>query len=323
MAPTEMASEIETMIYHLDEPQPDPAPLNAYFISRLARENGIKVLLSGAGGDDIFTGYRRHHALMREGLWSWLPGPLRGAVAAVMRRLPVGHPALRRLVKVLQYAGRTGDARLVSYFFWLHPTWIRGLLAPEVAAELSPASDVGAPLLETLGRLGGDTHVLDRMMFLECKHFLPDHNLAYTDKMAMAAGVEVRVPMLDTELVEHAFGLPVDLRQRGREGKWVLKRAMEPYLPRDVIYRPKSGFGAPLRRWLRHDLAERVEDVLSEETLRRRGLFDPAGVRRLVEADRAGRVDAAYTIFGLMCVEIWCRLFVDPPVPVPRTNGAA
>jgi asparagine synthase (glutamine-hydrolysing) len=86
---------------------------------------------------------------------------------------------------------------------------------------------------------------------------------------------------------------------------------MEPYLPYDVIYRPKAGFGAPLRRWLRHELREWVGDILSADTLRRRGLFDPKAVAALVADDQAGRVDAAYTILGLVCIEIWCQNFVD------------
>jgi asparagine synthase (glutamine-hydrolysing) len=129
--------------------------------------------------------------------------------------------------------------------------------------------------------------------------------------MSMAAGVEVRVPFLDAELVALANRLPSSLKQRGRHGKWILKRAMEPFLPRDVIYREKAGFGAPLRRWIRGELAELVADVLAPARLRDRGLFDPAAVRDLVEKNRRGEIDAAYPIFGLCCVELWCRHFVD------------
>ena len=152
---------------------------------------------------------------------------------------------------------------------------------------------------------------MQRMLALEQRFFLADHNLLYTDKMSMAAGVEVRVPFLDNDLVRLANALPPGLKQRGAEGKWVLKKAMEPYLPHAVIYRPKTGFGAPLRHWLRHKLREWVGDILSADTLRRRGLFDPKAVAALVADDQAGRVDAAYTILGLVCIEIWCREFMD------------
>jgi asparagine synthase (glutamine-hydrolysing) len=137
--------------------------------------------------------------------------------------------------------------------------------------------------------------------------------------MGMAAGVEVRVPLLDLELIDFVTRIPSSMKQRGRVGKSIFKKAMEADLPRDVVYRPKSGFGAPLRRWLRHELRERVDDALSPESLRNRGLFDPAAVQRLIALDRASRVDGGYTIFALMCVELWARRFIDS---VPELPGA-
>ena len=166
-----------------------------------------------------------------------------------------------------------------------------------------------APLEQYLSALPRCLPPLQRMLALEQRFFLTDHNLLYTDKMSMAAGVEVRVPFLDNDLVQLANGLPPGLKQRGAEGKWVLKKAMEPYLPHEVIYRAKTGFGAPLRQWLRHELRELVDEMLSADTLRRRGLFEPKAVASLVADDRTGRVDAAYTILGLVCIEIWCRNF--------------
>ncbi len=153
------------------------------------------------------------------------------------------------------------------------------------------------------------------MLYLEIKFFLTDHNLNYVDKVSMASGVEVRVPLLDPELMALAARLPLRLKQRGRHGKWILRKAMEPYLPHDVIWRTKTGFGAPLRHWLRNELRPMVDDVLSERSLRERGLFDPKGVAALVEADRERRVDAAYSIFAMICIELWCRMFVDRARP--------
>jgi asparagine synthase (glutamine-hydrolysing) len=138
--------------------------------------------------------------------------------------------------------------------------------------------------------------------------------------MSMLAGVEVRVPFLDNDLVRLANALPAHVKQRGRHGKWVLKKAIERHLPSEIVHRPKAGFGAPLRRWLQHDLWELVDDTLSSATVRRRGLFDPVAVDALIADDRAGRVDAAYTILGLMCIEIWCRNFLDF-VPRRFTSG--
>jgi asparagine synthase (glutamine-hydrolysing) len=171
------------------------------------------------------------------------------------------------------------------------------------------------PLIRTLEKLPRNIHPLNKMLYLEGKHFLVDHNLNYTDKMSMAHGVEVRVPLLDPDIVELAAGLPVKLKQRGSVGKWILKKAMEPYLPKEVIYRPKTGFGAPLREWLKKDIRDVVDDTLSETSINRRGLFDPISVRNLVNADRSGLVDASYPIFSLTCIELWCRLFIDGQNP--------
>jgi len=170
-------------------------------------------------------------------------------------------------------------------------------------------------VFRALEGLGDSIPPLNRMLYLESKFFLADHNLNYVDKVSMANGVEVRVPLLDPELVSLAARLPLDYKQRGGTGKWILREAMRPYLPPEVLRRSKAGFGAPIRNWLRGPLAPLVDDLLSRKTIASRGLFDPGGVGRLVEMDRERRYDASYTIFSLMCIELWCRMFVDKPVP--------
>lgn len=312
-----IADRLEEMIFLLDEPQADPAPLNALLIAERARADGYKVLLSGAGGDDLFSGYRRHAALQYESAWSWLPSGVRRPVARVARsiasgksRLNLTSPLVRRGAKALSYADADGDARIATYFWWNTPELRRSLLGPRLREALA-GDDPSAPMLESLSRLPSATGPLDRMLFLEQKHFLTDHNLNYTDRMGMAAGVEVRVPLIDLELVRFAARIPAGAKQDGTLGKAVLKRSMEPLLPRDVIYRKKTGFGAPLRKWLRGELRDRLEDTLGEASLSRRGLFDPAGVRSLIELNDAGRVDGSYTLFAMMCIELWCRQFID------------
>src|SRR5262245_56508999 len=306
----ELIDHLETMIWHLDEPTADPAPLNALLISGLARRNGIKVLLSGAGGDDLFSGYRRHLALLGERGWAWMPRPALLGLAAFARSLSTTGALGRRLRKAFAYADRTAEERLVSYFRWIEPETLRSLYRPALRAELDGVEDI-EPLLATQKHLPAGIHPLNRMLYLEAKHFLADHNLNYSDKMSMAVGVEARVPLLDPDVVALAAGLPVEFKQRGTAGKWIFKKAMEPLLPRDVIYRPKSGFGAPLRSWLRGRLHPWIREFLSEPVLRRRGLFDPAAVAALLRADREGRIDGSYPLFAILCLELWCRLFLD------------
>jgi len=309
----EMVDELPGMIFHLDEPQADPAPINALFISRLARDHGIKVLLSGAGGDDVFTGYRRHYALQLERYWAWLPAPVRSELRKLGERLSPANQWTRRFSKAFRYADLDSSERIESYFHWIAPSALDRVFSERIRAAL--AAEASTLVRDALASLPASLHPLNRMLYLDTRFFLADHNLNYVDKVSMASGVEVRVPMLDPELVALAARLPVHFKQRGRVGKWVLREAMKPHLPRDVLYREKAGFGAPLRHWLREDLRSLVEDVLSERSLRDRGIFDPAGVRELVALNNARRLDAAYPIFGMICIELWCRMFIDRPAP--------
>jgi asparagine synthase (glutamine-hydrolysing) len=302
----EMVEELENMIFQLDEPQADPAPINALFISRLARQHDIKVLLSGAGGDDIFTGYRRHYALIQEPLWAWLPLKVRRGMSLVASKVRPTTELQRRLSKAFRYADLEGDERIAAYFHWIAPSHLDPILSREVREEI--ATGPASPVMEAIEKLPASIPPLNRMLYLEGKFFLTDHNLNYVDKVS-------RVPMLDPDLMALAARLPLRYKQHGRVGKWVLRRAMQPYLPREVLYRGKTGFGAPLRHWLRDDLRPMVDELLSPEPLANRGIFDPRGVREMVESDRQRRFDASYTIFSMMCIELWCRMFVDPPTP--------
>jgi asparagine synthase (glutamine-hydrolysing) len=307
---------LEEMVAMLDEPQADPAPINALFIAERARSMGIPVLLSGAGGDDIFSGYRRHRALQFERWWAWLPQSIRARVqsAAVDRATGRGRGQGgvlgRRLTKMFAHAGEDADRRLIGYFWWSPDRLRRNLYSADFAARIG-AADAAAPLLDSLSEIPAERDPLQRMLFLETRHFLADHNLNYTDRAGMSAGVEVRVPLLDLDLINFAARIPASMKQTGSEGKSIFKQAMRDVLPHDVIYRPKSGFGAPLRRWLRRELRARVEDTLDPAVLRRRGIFDPSAVRALIDDDRTGKIDGSYTIFALMCFELWCRRFID------------
>lgn len=309
-----MADDLERMIVQLDEPLADPAPLNVLYISQLAREQGIKVLLSGVGGDDIFSGYRRHVAVNYEHYWNWLPKSARQTLDKMTHRTDQRVPFFRRLAKLFDGSGMDGDARLVNYFVWARESVLSDLYSAEFREQLG-LSEATAPMLEYLQTFAKSGHPLERMLALEQRFFLTDHNLNYTDKMSMAAGVETRVPFLDPDLMSYAAKIPSNLKQYGRTSKWILKKAMEPYLPKEVIYRPKSGFGAPLRRWMRHELRPLLNDVLSPESLRKRGIFSSKAVQELLRKNDSGEVDGAYSLLPLLTIEIWCRAYLD-------SNGA-
>ena len=309
---------LEKMVWMLDEPLGDPAPLNVLYISELAKENGIKVLLSGAGGDDIFTGYRRHQAVMHDQRVQMLPKALLSTLEYATGRLDKRVTLFRRLGKFFNGITLSTDQRIVNYFKWIRHQELSNLYSDDFNSEISNVL-AEQPMLDFLETADANSSKLDKVLALEQRFFTTDHNLCYTDKMSMAAGVEVRVPLLSKNLVNYAAMIPDKLKQNGSTGKWIFKKTMEQYLPKDIIYRQKVGFGAPMRDWLKVELNEYVRDLLSPISLSKRGLFNSDRVNKLINDNSTGKVDASYTIFSLMCIEIWCRQHLDVDVSLKNS----
>jgi asparagine synthase (glutamine-hydrolysing) len=152
---------------------------------------------------------------------------------------------------------------------------------------------------------------LNRLLYVDLKTFLPCLNLMTTDKTSMAVNLEVRVPFLNREMIEMAARMPPKFKLRGLKRKYILKRALENVLPKDVVWRKKAGFGAPIRSWLRGPLRPLLKDLLSEETIRRRGLFRQKEVMRVVDDNDSGREDNNLQVFQLLGLELWHREFID------------
>lgn len=308
--PGSLIKNLEKMVWMLDEPLGDTAPLNVLYISELAKDHGIKVLLSGAGGDDIFTGYRRHQALMFDKKLQMLPKCILSGLEQVTGKLDKNVTLFRRLAKLFNGSALSGEERIVNYFKWIDQHSLSFLYTADFRKEV--ADDLAEqPMIDFLKSAHTDSSDLDRMLALEQRFFTTDHNLLYTDKMSMATGVEVRVPLLARHLVDFAANIPDEMKQKGDQGKWIFKKTMEPYLPREIIYRSKTGFGAPLRDWLKVDLRDYVAEILGHASLTARGLFDAEKVRKLILNNNEGKIDASYTIFSLVCIEIWCRQHLD------------
>ena len=299
-----MAQDLPLLVEMLDEPQADPAALANYYIARAARDMGIKVLLGGSGGDDVFTGYRRHRQFAWDAAVGRVPAPLRRGALRLAHRAGGGERG-RLLVKLLSGWQGDADERLRRAFEWLPLETAAGL----VASRPEPAT-VAAPFAAALAEMG-PAPAVERLLRLDQRFFLRDHNLNYVDKTGMAAGVEIRVPFLDPQLMAFAARLPIDCKLHRGQTKWVLRKAMEPYLPHSVIYRPKAGFGVPLRAWIKGPLRSLIGDLTDASVVGRRGLLDPGGVLALRDAHFAGRIDAAYPLLAIAMIELWCRAFVD------------
>lgn len=301
-------SEFDTMIRHLDEPQADIAPLNVLHICAQARHDGFKVLLGGAAGDDLFSGYRRHQALRLEPLYRLLPASALRAGRFLSQKIGTQNARARRLQKLFRDADQPTAKRLSGYYAWCPIEQVRALFSPALRDALADFDPLHT-LLDALADIPQEHAPLNQMLFWEQKFFLPDHNLNYTDKMSMAVGVEARVPFLDLELVEFAAQLPPNIKMQGTTTKYLLKKTMERYLPHEVIYRPKTGFGAPVRKWVSGAWQPHIRQVLSPERLEAQGIFDPEAVLRLLRDNQAGRTDGAYTVLSLLAVEAWIKQF--------------
>jgi asparagine synthase (glutamine-hydrolysing) len=300
------------LVWHMDEPIADPACISTYLICRAASDR-ITVILSGMGGDEVFAGYPRHLAAQLARLTDLVPRPIRTALRGGLDgRLTLGPPGRlrgprRNLMKMMRGIDATPVARYLIYCSYYQQRELRRLLTPSLGRSVDHVFDRH---LDYAQRAAGE-HWLNQLLYVDLKTFLPCLNLAYTDKMSMAASTEVRVPLLDDDLVALAARIPPRLKLRRSTRKYVFKRSMEGVLPREVIWRPKAGFGAPVRSWLVGDLKPLVEDLLSPSTVRARGLFEPTEVRRLIDSNAAGREDNALRIWALLTLELWQQTFLD------------
>ena len=302
------------LVRHMDEPVADPAVITSYLVSRAARET-LTVLLSGVGGDEVFAGYPRQLAMRLAGAFDPVPGILRRPLmSALSNALPGGLPGrftapLRNAKKFTRSAALDFEERYLGFGTYFTDAAKRRLYTDDLN-EATRDFDAYRQHRRHFARVA-DAAPLNRLLYVDLKTFLPCLNLAYTDKTSMAATLEVRVPFLNVELVELAARMPVNLKLRGLKRKYILKRAAESLLPHDVVWRKKAGFGAPIRSWLRGALKPMVEDLLSEETVRRRGLFRPTEVRRIIDANLSGREDYNLQVFQLLTLELWQREFMD------------
>lgn len=305
-----IVKDFDQMIWSLDEPQADAAPLNVLNIAKLARENGIKVLIGGTAGDDLFSGYRRHMALRYEKIFKWIPVWLGRLIKIGVSMLPANTTLGRRLRKITINLDKSMLNRMKGYFEWLPVEKVKKLFHNRFANELAEY-DPGEYFETLLREIPQEKNILNQMLFWELRTFLVDHNLNYTDKMTMAVGVEARVPYLDLELVAFSQKLPPTLKMKNGEAKYLLKKVAERYLPNDIIYRPKTGFGAPVRKWIKDDLSVYINENLGEHVLEKQGLFNAQEVNQLILANKNGMLDASYTIWSLLAIESWIRQFSD------------
>jgi asparagine synthase (glutamine-hydrolysing) len=301
------------LVYHMDEPAIDMA-IPTYLVSRAARET-MRVMLSGMGGDEVFAGYPRQMAMKIAGAFDPVPQLLRRPVMKALEfALPGGRPGkltgpLRNAKKFARSAALDFENRYLGFETYFTDEAKQRLYSDRLR-ERTRDLDAYEAHRRYFAR-AKDASPLNQLLYVDMKTFLPCLNLMTTDKTSMAANLEVRVPFLNQEMLKLAARVPADLKLKGLKRKYILKKAAEKLLPREIVWRKKAGFGAPIRSWLRGALRPMVDDLLSEETVKRRGLFRPEEVRRIIDANLSGREDYNLQVFQLLNLELWQRAFID------------
>jgi asparagine synthase (glutamine-hydrolysing) len=304
----DIVDRLPRMVEMLDEPLGDPAAINTVLMCEAARARGVKVILSGMGADELFGGYRKNLACLMASRYRRLPGAVRGTARAVVDSLPVSaggrglrYPRWAR--RFMTFAELPEEARFRRSYTLYDPGALTALVGPELGRCVA---DVIGEHAAVYNDNDLDDEV-NRMCLADARLFMAGLNLAYTDRASMAASVEVRVPFVDKLVAEAAFTIPGTDKIRGRVQKAALKDAAENWLPREIVHRPKAGFGAPLRAWVRNDLQEMISDVLVGGELVQLGLLRREPLLALIADEQAGRDDNAKQIWQLLSMELWYR----------------
>jgi asparagine synthase (glutamine-hydrolysing) len=284
-----------------DEPYADSSAIPTYRVCELARKR-VTVALSGDGGDETLAGYRRYRwHIAEQQVRSLLPSLLRRPVFGFLGRIyPKADWAPRPLRAKATFEALARDP-LEAYYRGvsiLHDESRRRLFLPSFQARLG-----GYSAIEVLRRFWNEAPTQDplsRVQYVDIKTYLPGDILTKVDRASMAHSLEVRVPMLDHEFIEWVSGLPADLRLRDGEGKYLLKRAMRPHLPEDLLYRRKMGFAVPLARWFRGPLREVVRQELLGPELAEAEILNGEYARRLVDEHQAGLRDHSAALWTLL-----------------------
>lgn len=295
------------LTWHRDEPVSEPSDLGVYLIARLARQY-VKAVLCGEGGDELFAGYPKYAVDGLARYYHLLPPVLRHQlITPLLERLPYSSRKLKTAARAL---AEQPAQRWMNWFGVFHTPLKKRLLASHIQAQVD--MDAARLFQRWLDRYPQRDN-LSRMLYLDTKIWLPDNLLMKNDKMMMAASLEGRFPLLDEQLITYAASIPSHLKVRGLQTKYILKQAYANFLPVEILMRKKMGFNVPTGTWFRQSQRGFLLDLLLSERMRSRGLFNHACVEYLLREHLAGRGNYQAQLFTLASLELWFRVFIDPP----------
>jgi len=299
------------MVRHMDEPA-DPFGVGVYLVSQVAAKD-VKIVLTGDGGDENFAGYDRFAGQRLAEMYSLVPRAVRKHILGrAFRMVPesFGYKSIASKLKWLNdmsfYNAGERYVRSMSFLRFTEEGK-EALFTPDAKARIADTASIAKVL--AFFNDGAASGALDKMLYTDLMTRMPDHLLPITDRMSMAHSVETRAPLIDREVTEFAASLPehVKLRGRGTGLKWILRQVAARYMPRELIDRPKQGFGFPLARWLRSDLQGYMRDLLSNSYFAQTGIFDQREINRLMDEHTSGKADHNFRLWILINLEIWKR----------------
>jgi asparagine synthase (glutamine-hydrolysing) len=296
------------LVWHYGEPFADPSAIPTYYVSEMARRK-VTVALNGDGGDEAFLGYSRYRAMRCLAQLDRLPQWSRKTLARLLSYAPAGLQRELRLPQIrdiLEASASHSEQRYAGTIVFFADRDKQAGYGEAMQAQLRHSTlDLLAPYFAAANDLVTGANWAD------LHTYLPDDLMVKVDVASMAHGLETRAPLLDHVLLEWAAGIPADVRMAGGQTKALLKRAMEPYLPREVIYRKKMGFGCPIDEWLRAELKPLAYDTLLSQAARERGLLRPDYVRRLLDEHCSGSRNHHTRLWALLMLELWFRMWID------------
>lgn len=301
---------IEDIGEWLDEPLSDGSLIPTFLLARFVRKY-VTVALGGDGGDELFAGYPMYRAHRIASMYRLVPSFVRnGLVRPAVERLPVSHKNLSFDYKAKRFVRAAELDPVERHHSWFGSFALDdqdGLLSREVRERTS--ADIYAAAREVFEK-GPVRDDLARMQYLDVNFYLAEDILTKVDRSAMQVSLETRAPFLDPRIANFAFSLPMKYKLRGSNGKVILKKAVEPLLPKAILNRPKKGFGIPIAAWLRGRLRYLLHDLLSPERLKEQGIFEPAYVDRLVSEHEQGIASHHKELWTLLVFQLWSRQFL-------------
>jgi asparagine synthase (glutamine-hydrolysing) len=297
-------------VWHMEEPVCEPPAIALYYVSKLARDNNVKVLISGEGGDEAFAGYQNYRNLVWLEIIKGALGPFASTISALAGTLGSidifsrirKYASLMNIPLEKHYYSRTSDP------FQFFNRDKGALFTKEFLHEMNGNNP--AQLAEQYFAAVAGCNNLDRMLYVDTKTWLPDDLLIKADKITMANSLELRVPLLDHRVLELAASLPARFKLNGFTTKYILKKALSDRVPRAIRDRKKTGFPVPYESWIRNDFRHEVWAVLTDPKTVRRGYFRQDTVEKLIKGNSNG-TNYSKEIFSLLTLELWHRAFLD------------